>query len=515
MHSSMIQTITLYRHPLALLVCLLMGLLVSGCHSGITPLEHEMSSCPQTVRITATVMGYSGASTRASTRAAADATETETGAFEPQSQEIATPNEGRIFFATLFVLPEQGNAPVAMKTFYNKALFDADTQGEITPQPDQMDLKQAAAAGTIVPFDVVQGSELTMSIDLKPGTYRFLLVANNDQVTTDALKGRTDHLFSQPIKRSENKLLWDYSSRRGYGLFWAAFSFVGEATIVVPESEPLGALTPEIPLERTHARLQVTLTTAKQTKGSRGLAYLTNDQAGNKYSPDRYQLTTCAVRATVRRPDLGTLDYSAYPSTLLPIKDDYSDEFTGVPALTRYTAGDFMTPQINYHPFYTAGILKINPHLTPEVYSTHFNKEGKLDKMVQRTMLFPPKEASGYTYKEGEMIYYYLPPIYSQGAKDVGPKTVAVDLTFTPTDAYKDELEELSYRIYLHNEADATDYYSVRRNTIYHLDLTFYGDQLYEYNSGIKVLPWRRVDQTIEVDPEGPGYQDNNITTKP
>lgn len=499
----MIQTTTIYRHPLALLATMLVGLLASGCHSSIAPSESEEVDCPQTVRITATVTGYSNAS---STRAI-EPTETETGSFDPQSKEIATANEGRIFYATLFVFPQEGNDPVALKTFYNKELFDGDTKGEITPEPNQQNLKNAAAAGIIFPFDVVQGSELTMSIDLKPGTYRFLLVANNDFVTTDAIRSKgTDYLFKKPIKRSADKLLWDYPSRKGYGKFWAAFSFVGEATIMVPESEPLGTLTPTIPLERTHARLQMTLTTAQEDPTTGDLIYLTKDSDGKKYTPDRYQLTTCAVRATVYRRDLGTHDYSAYPSTLLPIKDQYNNEFTGVSALSRYTQGDFTTPQILLEPlydgFFTAGIHKKNLEYAPEVYSTHFNKEGKLDKMIGRTMLFPPKEATDYSYKEGEMVYYYLPPIYSAGAKDVGPKTVAVDLTFTPTDAYKDELKELNYRIYLHNEADAQDYYSVRRNTIYHLDLTFYGDQLYEYQSGVKVLPWRRVDQYFEIDPE-------------
>ena len=82
----------------------------------------------------------------------------------------------------------------------------------------------------------------------------------------------------------------------------------------------------------------------------------------------------------------------------------------------------------------------------------------------------------------------YLPAVYFGDVTDKDKdkdKVVRLQLKFTKLDGS----ETLTYRIPIHNEEGASDYYSIRRNTIYHIDLTFYGKEIQE---GPKtILPYR------------------------
>lgn len=437
-----------YYSPVALFALLLVLLLASACHSSIVPSESEAASCSQTVRITATVTGYSNSSTRAIEPTEKDPK----GTFEKESKNIATDNEGRIFYATLFVLNTDDNSVVAKKTFYNPALYSGFKTEETAA-----DFVKAVDEGRAFPFDVVKGSELTMSIDLEPATYRFLVVANNLQVTTEALAGETtNYLFSQALEH-ETAPLYDYVGRQGYGDFWRVFSFVGAQELEVKPLDEVQTLEPEIDLERTHARLQISLTTAKDGK------YLSTDKDGYIYTPERYRLSSVVLHASTETNKL-------YPYTLLPL----TDETSVVPV--RHTQA-YTPPTINQE------IASV----TVSDFSSTINKSATEGlKMLESQHLFT---------EEGKDSYYYLPPIF--GVEDKSG-AVAVDLTLDPIAEYQGEFKSLTYRIYLHNEKDATDYYSVRRNTIYHLDLTFYGDRLVS-SVDYEVRPWTDVDIPAEL----------------
>ena len=87
----------------------------------------------------------------------------------------------------------------------------------------------------------------------------------------------------------------------------------------------------------------------------------------------------------------------------------------------------------------------------------------------------------------------YLPSVYFGNVSDPN-KVVRLQLKFKKLDG----TETLTYRIPIHNETGASDYYSIRRNTIYDIDLTFYGDELW-VNQSYSVDPWEDVDIPTEL----------------
>lgn len=66
--------------------------------------------------------------------------------------------------------------------------------------------------------------------------------------------------------------------------------------------------------------------------------------------------------------------------------------------------------------------------------------------------------------------------------------------------AYDNYIEH--FRFILENKDDLkkNDRYAIRRNTIYRVNLVWEGKQIYRINDGIKVLPWKVENETIEVD---------------
>lgn len=469
-----------------------MLLSLAACHSSVTPSEEELlTGCPHPVRITATVASYSAPS---SLRSSVEKPTSTPGVLEEETKDIATANEGRIFIASLYVLRKNWQL-VKAKCYYNSFLYAQDTKGEI----DDEDLKQAIKEGRVVPFDQVKGSDLTMSIDLKPGDYRFILVANSLTVLKEALQGNQDHLFFKEIPAEGNELLWDCKSRVGYGEFWKKFSFVGAAEISVPGESKQEPLTPAIALERTYARLQMRLSTANAE------GWLYTDSAGYQYSPKQYQLTSAAIHAS-------TSEGKVYPYTLMPLsyegptgsvsQNGYSKDHpnkmthhTLIPKGTNFS-GRYSMPNIDCSK--TTGALSI----------AHLNEGGAIRKMIGQSVL-RPADTKGQTIKEGEMVYFYLPPIYSHWGNSGGNREkVAVDLTFGPAEGAK--VEPQSYRILLHNNEGPNEYYSILRNTIYDVSLVFYGKSIRAESSGVWVLPWRKIDQTIDFYPDDTGDGDKD-----
>ena len=131
--------------------------------------------------------------------------------------------------------------------------------------------------------------------------------------------------------------------------------------------------------------------------------------------------------------------------------------------------------------------------------------KGGLLKLWQKPLFY----TSVWNDTDTNPYHLYLPSLYlgQVGETEAGASSVRIELTFRRLSDSKDFV----YRIPLHNEKGAKDYYSIRRNTIYHIDLTFYGDELIVYESGVKVLPWKVEDQNIELDPDGPSEQDGVI----
>ena len=497
---------TIYSVPLLRRLCrsalLAASLLLTGgltaCHQSIAPSEEELvGSCEQAVRITARVSPFGGAP--AGTRADVDGKvdNEHTDPWQPESKDPAQNGEVRLSRLYVFVT-KRGSDKVEKTLYYYAEDYDHEDVVKDPSNPGNFIIE-----GTEIParqFTNPSAGGVSMDMTLLPGDYTFLLVANCGAATdvvneTKQLKvSDLNQLFHDgnsfvTVKGYDEYTYYDYN-----------FPMLGYRDLTVPATPEPGKrvdLTPEIPLERQVARIDVTLTTA--TDESR-TSYLSVDKEGTHFEPSQYRLTQFLVLECVDVSN--SKDKKLYPYTLFPVEG----AFTALPAgLPKYPRDGYTPPVI----LDDDGTVPRRPWASVEamVYSDNQsanpfwkrdinNGSQGLRKLWRQSLIYMYSNGSALStdYKGGPS-YMYLPSVYFGNVSDPN-KVVRLQLKFKKLDG----TETLTYRIPIHNEEDASDYYSIRRNTIYHIDLTFYGSKLEVQQSGIKVLPWKVENETMEVD---------------
>lgn len=92
--------------------------------------------------------------------------------------------------------------------------------------------------------------------------------------------------------------------------------------------------------------------------------------------------------------------------------------------------------------------------------------------------------------------------------------TAQYDSRFVPRDKpewtydprYDNNIEHFRFILENKDTSKTNDRYAIRRNTIYRVNLVWEGKQVYRIDDdGVKVLPWKRVNQTLEVNPDDEG----------
>ena len=495
---------SIYTAPLLRRLCrsalLATSLLVLGgltaCHQSIAPTEEELvGSCEQAVRITARVSPFGGApaGTRADVPGTVD--NEQTGPWQPKTKDPA--QNGEVRLSRLYVFVTKRGSDKVEKTLYYYA-----------EDYDHTDVEDGKIIDSEIParqFTNPTAGEVSMDMTLLPGDYTFLLVANcgaaTDVVnTTKQLKlSDLNQLFHDgnsfvTVKGYDEYTYYDYN-----------FPMLGYRDLTVPATPEPGKrvdLTPEIPLERQVARIDVTLTTA--TDESR-TSYLSEDKEGAKFDPSKYRLTQFLVLECVDASN--PKDKKLYPYTLFPVEG----AFTALPAgLPKYPRDGYTPPVIldddgtvPRRPWASVEAMVYSDNQSANPYWKRDINNGSqgLRKLWRQSLIYMYSNGSALStdYKGGPS-YMYLPSVYFGDVSDPN-KVVRLQLKFKKLDG----TETLTYRIPIHNETGASDYYSIRRNTIYDIDLTFYGDELQVQQSGVLVYPWKRVDQTFEVNPDDEG----------
>lgn len=472
---------------------------LTACHQSIAPTEEELAgSCEQAVRITARVSPFGGVP--AGTRAA-DVTgkvdNEQTGSWQPETKDPAQKGESHLSRLYVFVT-KRGSDEVEKTLYYYAEDYDHTDVVEDPSNPGNFIIED-----TTIParqFTNPSSGEVSMDMTLLPGDYSFLLVANS-RAATDVVNE------TKQLKLSDlNKVFTDVNSfvavkHETYtGDYDYNFPIIGYGELSVPATKDPNErvnLTPEIPMERQVARIDVTLTTA--TDESR-TSYLSVDKEGTHFEPSQYRLTQFLVLECVDVSN--SKDKKLYPYTLFPVEG----AFTALPAgLPKYPRDGYTPPVI----LDDDGTVPRRPWASVEamVYSDNQsanpfwkrdinNGSQGLRKLWRQSLIYMYSNGSALStdYKGGPS-YMYLPSVYFGNVSDPN-KVVRLQLKFKKLDG----TETLTYRIPIHNEEDASDYYSIRRNTIYHIDLTFYGSKLEVQQSGIKVLPWKVENETMEVD---------------
>ncbi|WP_155802327.1 hypothetical protein [Porphyromonas bennonis] len=435
----------------AFILALVGGL--TACHQSIAPTEEELAgSCEQAVRITARVSPYGGAP--AGTRANVDGkvVNEHTDDWQPRSKP-GTGGEVRI--SRLFlIVTKRGSDKIERLIYYTDPEY----------KPGKVNNGKLSGTNIKAKYLTILDEQLgvvTMDLSLLPGDYTFYPIANSK-----ALEGKVTGFTANEVKTladlrgvtsPNTSFVAEESQTSSYE---NDFPIIGMGELSVPSSIDLSKpveLTPEIPMERLFARVDLTLTTAKDME----LTDYLSEADGETYRPSDYKLHKLNVLAY----NISIGNKYWYP--LLPVPGEYTSLPAGLPR-----ASDFKAPSIS--PGTPANPIMEDGSNPSESYSwqkfVNDGATGRLRILWQQPLLY----TKVYKDTEDKAFHLYLPAIYLPGVTDKD-KSIRLELKFKKLDGSG---EILTYRIPIHNEKDAADYYSIRRNTIYHIDLTFYGSKL-------------------------------------
>ena len=466
---------------------------LTACHQAVAPTEEELvGSCEQAVRITARVSPFGGAP--AGTRA--DVTGTVGNEkTDPWQRETKDPAQyGEVRLSRLYVFITKRGSDKIEKTLYYYA--EDYTVGDEVEEDGKL-------KGTEIPasqLTTTESGEVTMDMTLLPGDYSFVLVANSPEIT-DIVKS------PEPLTLSHLNAVFSMSNsfvaKAGsddFGAYDYGFPIIGYRDLTVPSTtqpDKRVELQPVIPMERLEARVDVTLTTATNDKRTDYVSYMD----GERFDPSQYKLTQFVVLLCVDVSD--TQDETLYPNkklypyTLFPVEGEFTALPNGTP---RYPLASYSPPEIldddgfqgpKRNPVHVLGHVFSDKMFRDRLWPKYVNNgdAGQLGRLWRQSVVFMPTSGPGYIY---------LPAVYFGNVTDKDKdkdKVVRLQLKFTKLDG----TETLTYRIPIHNETGAPDYYSIRRNTIYDIDLTFYGSKLVvkQSNAEYNVDTWE--DQPVDI----------------
>ena len=454
---------------LAFILTLAGGL--TACHQSIAPSEEErVGSCEQAVRITAEVSPFGDAptGTRANVDGAVDNEQTDD--WQPRS--IAG-NGGEVRISRLFLIVTKRDSPkIERLIYYTDPAYNGKLSGNNIIEAKYLTI------------DSAQPGIVSMELTLLPGDYTFYLIANS-KALEDKVTGYTASVVKslkdlQGVTYPNTSFVAEESQTGSYEY---DFPIIGMGELSVPATMAPSErveLTPEIPMERLFARVDLSLTTAKDDKLT---DYLSEDK-GETYRPSDYKLHKLNVLAA----DKSTGGKYWYP--LLPVPGEYTSLPAGLPR-----ASGFAAPSISLskptNPPMEDGSNRTDSQAWQKVINN--DTKGGLGKLWRKPLFY-----SSVWNKPNTIpfpCHLYLPAIYL-GDKTKEDNSVRLELQFKKLDGSG---EILTYRIPIHNEKGAKDYYSIRRNTIYDIDLTFYGRKIVVKQSNAEYIVDTWEDQPVDI----------------
>ena len=471
-----------YTAPLLRWLCrsvlLAASLLVLGaCHSSLTPTQEEIdATCPRTVRIMAVVEGYAGthAGTRTVVDAVVDNTSTTDDTFKPKEKE-SVGGEKAIRDIFLFVIPEFSSEATKVIYYYGSG-DDSGITG------DNLNGTSVVAKS----FTTNNDGEAVMELALKPGRYTFITVANSvalrkaakdkGTVTVSALMGLTHSNRTFVARPDQTEVYIGNSSKH------QDFPILGQQVITVPSEAPTKPFEPVINMERIFARVDLFLTTTESKGGEYLQSHVDEDDTKTLRRPSDYRLKGMKILATTKAT--GT----SYSYPILPS----AGEYTALEEVIRsvgYTSPTILKDKgITSNGEWEDGSNPSESQAWDKVINN--GKDGGLGKLWHTPLFY----TSVWNDTDTNPYHLYLPSLYLGQVTDKD-KSIRLELQFKKLDGS----ETLTYRIPIHNEESASDYYSIRRNTIYDIDLTFYGSKLEVQQSNAKYTVDTWEDQPVEI----------------
>lgn len=487
------------RHTTRLLLLSLLVVGLAGCHQSVIPADGErMDGCGRMVRITAKILP-----SNAPLRAAGEVQDDPDEPSKPFKPDALDPNkihfdEDRIDHVMLYVYDKD---KLIKTVFYHDPTLSA---GMPTPF-DGLEVKK---------FGNEAGGTFTFDLILSPGRYRFVLLVNDPQCYNEAKNGRIrdpkkiyldqitkvgGFLSSELLMTSIQNRATMYSS----GTQPRVIPMTGQAMLTIPngtdEVTPT-IVTPSIDLERIMARIEIILTTANKAKTE----YLSPELANYAVDNRDYVDGTNRGRLTKGKlVDLVDRDWRAGTLEILPAPGEYTATGKGMADDSRLYSDRTDSDYLQY--FKDVATYRANTTLYAEDMDVQ-------DVFAGFPMMYRQTSKTKVGTNELEHYWLYIPPMFIDGLKKedmpyiligINPKKETPIPATSPVAAKQMTYFRLPITTLL-SAAEGGEKCEIRRNTVYSIYASFRGDRLI-LDEGIKVYPWRRVDQNITIDPDADG----------
>jgi len=483
------------RYPGIAGVVLALLVALSGCQKevGESGPTGESDGGARHVRIAASIDSYSLPGSRPSTRAVGTVEEVGNGIWKEHA-ELGLDYESAVYFAVLYIYPEGDPERSSAWIYYTNA-FAAGCKSlkedKLSPLSKIEDLEELSQSNSQVRhFASTESSALTMDLELEPGNYKFVLVANSIPALTSAIKSTTNKSTTKPadprgLTSKETAFTsLDLMPNTVTKLPRRFMPMVGSEQFSINSSTAVPqVVSPDIKLERTFARLDVCLTTAKDEDLT---AY--HEKDGNV--PTDFRFLEYSLKG------MGGYEQPLFPleSETTAIKEKSSAKVAAP------TPSEVVDPKITVEskegPILLSNIAKsfdekeANTFNTPTKLSTPWAEPIQVSMLwkspIFRTTTDVTEPAGKYytTYtKDRESasadekhpaIHLYIPSLYQEQERS---KVHEVSFTLKFGRA-TDASQTKEYTISLTNQRDATDLYAIRRNTWYRYELKFYGEKM-------------------------------------
>lgn len=494
------------RHTTRLLLLSLLVLSLAGCHQSVVPTaeEQQADGCERPVRITARILP-SDAPLRANDGEVKDDPDEDPDTpFDPEVVDpIRQSDEARVDHVMLYVYDK--DKPIRT-IFYRK--------------PGIAGMPEATGELDVKDFGTETGGIFTFDLMLSPGRYRFVLLVNDPKSYEEAKNGRIRdpqkiYLSQMTDERGmlNSQVLYNRNTLNGTSLYSKnshprLIPMTGQAMLTIPkgidESTPK-TVTPSIDLERVFARVELILTTANKEKTE----YLSPEIANYRIDNREYFDGTTKGRLTKGYfVDLVDTDWRAGTLEMLPSRGEYTATGGGMPEEIRLYSDRTAT---DYQKYFRDGATYRSQVTTP--YAENLDNGNVIPKNLGFDKMYHQRSQTRLGKKLVGLYYLYIPPMFIDGLKKEDMPYILIGINTTgeaiPADAPAAAEQMTYFRLPITTLVSAAgggneEKFEIRRNTTYSIYAAFRGGRLI-LNDGIKVYPWRRVDQELPIDPDADG----------
>lgn len=479
------------RYPGIAGVVLALLVALSGCHKEMSESgPGESDGVSRHVRIAATIDSYSLPGSRPSPRALGTVSEaTGSGIWTPHAK-LGLEYERAVYFAVLYIYPERATQRPSAWIYYTNAFaagcksLKGDTSSPLSAITDLEELSQSNSQVRHFASTELSSGTLTMDLELEPGNYKFVLVANSVPALTSAIGNTASPADPRGLTSVETAFTsLDLMPNTVTKLPRRFMPMVGSQDFAITSSTDVPqVVSPDIRLERTFARLDVCLTTAKDEtkkeyhskdgltpKDYRFLSYSLKGMGG--YAQPLFPLSGETSLVETKSTATVTAPTGSEPTNFTLSAGTESEEI-----LLRDIKGRFDDKQVQ------AFNTPDDPSTTPWTLPIRIGRLWKAP--IFRSEAAADKGLTGSYYAKyisdpentektetHPAVHLYIPSLFQADNNH----EVSFGLTFgRATNA----TETRDYTISLTNERGAADLHAIRRNTWYRYELKFYGEEM-------------------------------------